>query len=143
MPNVLRAVTNENGESPYGVTISVSGHLIKGDEPVSAGGGNTGPAPYDLLAAALGECTCMTVRMYAEKQNWPLEEVEVIVEFHKERMEGHRYPVDVFEKRVLLRGPDLTAEQREKLLEISAKGPVHRTFENTPMIRTSEAPGSH
>jgi putative redox protein len=133
---VVRATITENGQSPYAVSIKVSGHTLYGDEPASFGGGDTGPAPYDLLAAALGECTAITVRWYAEKQNWPLEEVEVTVDFHKEAIEGQRYPVDVFEKHVTLRGADLTDEQRKKLLEVSAKSPVHRTLENMPIIRT-------
>ncbi len=134
--NVTRAIINENGESPYAVTIKVSGHTIKGDEPVSFGGGDTGPGPYDFLVAALGECTAITVRLYAEKKNWPLEEVEVIVDFHKEFVEGQKYPVDVYEKHVILHGADLTDEMRQKLLEISAKSPVQRSLENTPVIKT-------
>jgi putative redox protein len=138
---VVRASLKENGESPYACTIEVSGHALKGDEPVSMGGGDSGPAPYDLLAAALGECTLITVRMYAEEKNWPLEEVEVLVEFHKERIEGRPYPVDTYEKKVVLYGPDLTEEQREKLLEISAKSPVHRSLENAPIIKTTGTRG--
>ena len=134
--NITRATVNENGESPYAVTIKVSGHTIKGDEPVSFGGGNTGPGPYDLLVAALGECTAITARLYAEKKNWPLEEVEVIVEFHKEFVEGEKYPVDIYEKRIILRGADLTDEMRKKLLEVSAKSPVQRSLLNTPVIKT-------
>jgi len=134
--NVTRAITSENGESPYAVTIRVSGYELKGDEPLLAGGAGTGPAPYDFLAAALAECTAMTVRMFAEQNNWPLEEVEVAVEHHKERFEGKPHPVDVFEKRVTLHGADLSDEQRKKLIEVSAKSPIHRTLENTPVIRT-------
>jgi len=135
--NVTRATVTENGESPYAVTIRVSGHVIKGDEPVSFGGGNTGPGPYDLLASALGSCTAITIRLYAEQHNWPLEEVEVVVEFHKEELQGHPYPVDIFEKRIILHGEDLSEEQRQKLLEISAKSPVHRSLENAPILRTA------
>ncbi|MFA4995449.1 MAG: OsmC family protein [Bdellovibrionales bacterium] len=134
--NVTRATITENGESPYAVTIKISGHTIKGDEPVSFGGGNTGPSPYDFLITALGECTAITVRLYAERKNWPLEEVEVIIDFHKEFVEGQRQPVDVFEKHVILRGADLSDEQRQRLLEISAKSPIHQSLENKAMIKT-------
>jgi putative redox protein len=72
-----RADVAETGASPYAVSIEVSGHAITGDEPLDVGGGNLGPAPYDLLTAAPGECTAMTVRWYAIRQNWPLEHVEV------------------------------------------------------------------
>ena len=69
---ITQATIAENGASPYAVSITVSGHALSGDEPISFGGGDTGPAPYDLLTASLGECTAMTVRWYAKQQNWPL-----------------------------------------------------------------------
>ncbi len=132
----MRATVSENGESPYAVTISVSGHTLKGDEPKSAGGNDSGPGPYDYLVAALGECTAMTVRMYAERKNWPLEEVEVFIDFRRELAEGQDIPTDIFEKHVILHGADLSDEQRKRLLEISARSPIHRSLENTPVIRT-------
>ncbi len=134
--NVTRAIITENGKSPYAVTINVSEHVIDGDEPHSFGGGNTGPAPYDLLTAALGECTAITVRWYAEKHNWPLEEVEVHIAFHKEAVEGEERPIDVFEKRVIIRGADLTEEQRQRLLDVAGKSPVHRSLLGMPRITT-------
>ncbi len=134
--NMTRAIVTENGESPYAVTIKVSGHEIRGDEPASFGGGDTGPAPYDLLTAALGACTAITVRWYADQHNWPLEEVEVRMAFRKEEAAGQERPVDVFEKRVRLRGPDLTDAQRQRLLEVAAKCPVQRSLEGTPRITT-------
>ncbi len=135
---MIRARVTENGESPYAVTINVSGYTLKGDEPSSAGGGDTGPAPYDYLAASLGICTLMTVRMYAERKNWPLEEVEVEVDFHKEESPDSPRLIDMFEKKVILHGPDLTPDQRKRILEISAKSPIHRTLENAPVIKTIE-----
>ena len=65
----LSATVTETGESLYAKNINVSGHALKGDEPAASGGGNLGPAPYDMLLAALGECTAMTVRWYAKQQN--------------------------------------------------------------------------
>jgi len=120
----------ETGETDYAVAISVSGHNIKGDEPEHAGGKNLGPAPYDLLTAALGECTAMTMRWYALQQKWPLEKVEVSV---SHRREGRQ---DIFEKSITITGAALTHEQRAKLMEISSKCPVQRTLENTPVITT-------
>ena len=137
---MTRATITENGESPYAVTIKVSGHELRGDEPDSFGGSNTGPAPYDLLTAALGECTAITVRWYAEKHNWPLEEVKVTVAFHKEEVEGGARPIDVFEKHVILHGNDLSDEQRQKLLDVAAKCPIQRTMEGAPVIRTEPTP---
>lgn len=127
---IIHAHITETGESAYAVDIDVSGHMLKGDEPVDSGGGNLGPAPYDLLTAALGECTAMTVRWYAIQQKWPLDKVEVKLSHHKEGKQ------DVFEKQVTLYGNELTHEQRKKLLEIAAKCPVQRTLEVTPIIKT-------
>lgn len=120
----------ETGESDFAVAISVSGHSIKGDEPEHAGGKNLGPAPYDLLTAALGECTAMTVRWYALQQKWPLEKVEVNVSHRKEGRQ------DIFEKAISITGAALTDEQRTKLIEVSAKCPVQRTLEGTPSMTT-------
>jgi putative redox protein len=126
----ISATVAETGESDYAVDIEVSGHHLKGDEPVSAGGGGLDPAPYDTLLAALGECTAMTVRWYAKQQKWPLEKVEVRLSYHKEGRQ------DNFEKIITLRGNALTADQRTKLIEIAGKCPVQRTLEGTPVIKT-------
>lgn len=126
----------ENGESDFAVDITVSNHRIKGDEPEEAGGKNLGPAPYDLLSAALAECTAMTVRWYALQQKWPLDKVEVALTHEKQAKEGQRGKTDVFTKRITLHGDSLSEEQRAKLIEVAAKCPVQRTLEGTPVIRT-------
>lgn len=126
----ISAHVEETGESEYAVTISVSGHIIKGDEPVSFGGGNLGPAPYDLLLAALGECTAMTVRWYAKQQKWPLTKVEVKLSHRKIEK------VDTFEKQIIIHGDTLTDEQRKKLIDIAAKCPVQRTLQSDVVINT-------
>lgn len=126
----LSATVTETGESQYAVNINVSGHTLKGDEPVVSGGGNLGPAPYDLLLAALGECTAMTVRWYAKQQNWPLEKVEVNLTYQKIDK------VDVFEKEVIVHGDALIPDQRKKLIDVAAKCPVQRTLESDVVIRT-------
>lgn len=129
----IHAHVAESGESAYAVDIEVSGHRLKGDEPVDAGGGNLGPAPYDTLLAALGECTAMTVRWYALRQKWPLEKVEVKLTHQKQDK------TDVFTKQVIVHGNALSEEQRKKLIEVAAKCPVQRTLEGTPVIRTETA----
>lgn len=127
---MIHAHIEETGESLFAVTIEVSGHIIKGDEPVDAHGGNLGPAPYDLLVAALGECTAMTVRWYAKQHDWPLDKVEVKISHEK------LDKVDTFEKEVIVHGDALTDEQRKKLIEVSAKCPVQRTLQSEIVIHT-------
>lgn len=122
----------ETGESPYSVDITVSGHSIKGDESIEAGGHNLGPSPYDILTAALGECTVMTMRWYALQQQWPLEKAIATVTHHKEEKK------DIFTKEITLIGESLTDEQRQKLIDVAAKCPVQRTLEGTPSIMTAE-----
>ena len=131
------ATLAENGQSVFAMDISVSGHALTGDEPVDMGGANLGPAPYDLLAAALGECTGMTVRWYAKQQDWPLERVEVTLTHQKGGPHAAGPKQDVFTKSILLTGDRLTPEQRAKLIEIAAKCPVQRTLEGTPLILTA------
>lgn len=126
----------ETGKSAFSVSIDVSGHSLVGDEPVANGGGNLGPAPYDLLLAALGECTAMTVRWYARQQNWPLERVEVSLTHGKGGVDGKSAKADHFAKTIRISGIELTEEQREKLIAVAARCPVQRTLEGTPVITT-------
>ena len=136
MADTTTAHVTETGESDFAVAIEVSGHRLTGDEPVGQGGGNLGPAPYDLLTAALAECTAMTVRWYALQQKWPLAHVEVTVT-HRKGGPGATSPrQDLFAKQIRLRGPGLSAEQTAKLIEVAAKCPVQRSLEGTPHILT-------
>lgn len=129
----------ETGESAFAVSIDVSGHHLVGDEPVAQGGGDLGPAPCDLLLAALGECTAMTVRWYARQQNWPLERVEVTLTHAKGAAEGKSAKTDYFTKAIRVIGQDLSNEQREKLIAVAARCPVQRTLEGAPVITTIAA----
>jgi len=138
MDKKITAHATETGASPYAVAITTNGHSLIGDEPVDAGGANLGPHPFALLAAALAECTAMTIRWYALQQKWPLAHVEVSVT-HQKGGEGTISPrQDLFEKSITINGPELTAEQHAKLLEVAAKCPVQRTLEGTPLIRNLE-----
>ena len=130
------AVVAETGESPYSVRIELGGHVLTGDESVEAGGGGLGPAPFDLLAAALAECTAMTVRWYARQQGWPVDRIEVAVTYSRRQFAGAPAPVDLFEKTISIYGANLTDEHRTSLLNVAARCPVQRTLESVPTITT-------
>lgn len=121
--------------------IAVGRHRLSADEPLEAGGGDTGPNPYDLLLAALGACTSMTLRLYAAHKGWPVERIAVSLRHEKihaadcaecETREGR---IDRIERTLRLEGP-LDAGQRQRLLEIAEKCPVHRTLTAEKQIVT-------
>ncbi|MDY7025164.1 MAG: OsmC family protein [Pseudomonadota bacterium] len=119
----------ENGKSTYCVDLSVSGFDLIGDEPENMGGKNLGPDPYDYLCAALAECSVMTVRWFAEQNNWPVESVEVTITHEKQGRE------DQFTKQTVITAPELSDEQLAKLYDIVNKCPVHRTLEARASIQ--------
>lgn len=113
----------ETGLGKYQVEARVNGSAFLIDEPVSSGGLGAGPNPYDLLAAALGACTTMTVRLYANHKGWPLKRVETAVRHSRAGLNAR----DRFELDIALEG-DLDAEQRTRILEIAERCPVHLTL---------------
>ena len=136
-----RSVVVHGRADGFAQVIRAGRHRLIADEPVSAGGTDTGPTPYDLLLSALGACTSMTVAMYARRKAWPLEEVTVHLRHSKihaadcaecETKEGL---LDRIERDIQFLGP-LTDDQRAKLLEIANKCPVHRTLTSEIEIRT-------
>lgn len=112
------------------------GHSVLIDEPKAVGGDDQGPTPYELLLAALGGCTAITLRMYAARKGWNLVDVKVELEHenvHAEdcaACETQEGKLAVVRRRIELTG-DLGADQRERLLEIASRCPVHRTLEGT------------
>ncbi len=136
-----REVVVHGSASGFAQEVTVGGHRLAADEPVAAGGTDTGPSPYDLLLAALGSCTSMTVGLYARRKGWPLEAVRVRLRHAKihaadcEDCETKEGKLDRIERDVELVGP-LDAEQRARLLDIAGKCPVHRTLTSEIAIVT-------
>jgi uncharacterized OsmC-like protein len=123
-------------------------HRFFVDEPAGLGGRDEGPTPYDLLLAALGACTAITLQMYAKQKGWPLEEVEVRLGHDRihardcAECETKGGRLDRVEREIALRGP-LDAAQRARLLEIANRCPVHRTLSSemhlaTTLVATAE-----
>jgi putative redox protein len=117
-------------------------HHMLADEPLAYGGTNQGMTPYGVLAAGLGACTSMTIRMYARRKNWPLTHVWVDVSHDKVHARDAEAPagqkVDTFSRTIHLEGA-LSEDQRQRLLEIADRCPVHRTLEHSSLVRTSLA----
>jgi uncharacterized OsmC-like protein/pimeloyl-ACP methyl ester carboxylesterase len=120
-------------------------HRFLADEPVKVGGLESGPGPYDLLLAALGACTSMTMRLYAEHKQLPLERVSVRLTHNKihaedcENCETKAGMVDRIDRAISIEGA-VNDEQRKRLMEIADKCPVHRTLKSEIDIRTFERP---
>jgi len=113
----------ETGLGRYQVEARVNDTAFLIDEPVAAGGLGSGPNPYALLAAALGACTTMTIRLYADRKGWPLRHVETAVSHSRAGLNAK----DRFKLDIALEG-DLSAEQRARILEIADRCPVHLTL---------------
>lgn len=136
-----KQAVSRTGASGYTTEIKAGNHRLIADEPASVGGNDYGPTPYDLLVSSLGACTSMTLRMYADRKNWDLKEAIVHLQHSKEHISDSEHAddknskLDKIEREIELIG-ELTDEQRQKLLEIADKCPVHRTLHNDILIET-------
>ena len=135
-------VIARTGRRGYQTEIIANGHRLMADEPIAVGGADTGPPPYDYLVAALGACTGMTLRMYADRKQWPLESIVVRLKHHKihaadcEQCETKSGKIDSIEREIELEGL-LDPEQRQRLLEIADLCPVHRTLHSEIRIKSA------
>lgn len=137
-------IVRETGAGQYANDIVAGDHVFRADEPERLGGDDTGPTPYDYLLAALGACTSITIRMYANRKKWPLSRVSVVLRHAREHVddcencEDHDESplVDVMTREIRLEG-DLDETQRQRLMEIADKCPVHRTLATRSVFRTT------
>lgn len=143
-PQPGKVLVRETREGKFTNQVFVGRHVVRADEPVAAGGLDSGLSPYDLLCASLGACTAMTLRMYADLKSIPLERVSVELKHEKihaadcaecETREGR---IDRIGRLITLEG-NLDPEQRKRLLEIADKCPVHRTLHSEVLIQTQLA----
>ena len=130
---------------PFKTTLTAGRHELIADEPTSVEGGeDQGPDPYDLLLMSLGTCTAMTMKMYAQKKNWPVEDIYIEMRHNKRHAddcadcESSLSKMDLIEKEIIIKG-DLSQDQLKKLIVISKKCPVHRTLMSEISINTSLA----
>ncbi|HEU4584287.1 MAG TPA: OsmC family protein [Gemmatimonadaceae bacterium] len=129
-PNEVIVRTGDRG---YVTEIMARGHLLIADEPASVGGTDMGPTPYDYLLASLGACTAMTLRIYADRRGWPLEDVAIrlwqsrVYEKDCEECEVSEVGIEQIEREIDMAGP-LTEEQQEGLIRIADRCPVGQTL---------------
>lgn len=137
-------VVVQTGHGKFGTEVHTVSHRFVADEPTSYGGDDSGPTPYDLLLAALGTCTAMTMKMYADRKQWPFEGTRVHVTHERDHAkdcdhcaeEGEGAQVQALFRKIELLGDALSDEQRASLIAIADKCPVHRTLEGHLHIHT-------
>ena len=126
----MREAVVRTAAGKFGQTISIGPHTLPADEPVADGGADTGPEPHEFLAAGLGACSSMTMKLYADRKGWPLERCEVTVTIEREAGKA------TFRRKIALFGA-LDDEQRARLLEIAGKCPVHKALSGTIAIEST------
>jgi putative redox protein len=127
----MRAVARRREGFAHDVEVE-GGHTLRIDEPVAVGGGDSGPSPTRLLAASLAGCVAVTIEMYAQRKGWDVGAVEVDVDVDYEGFAPRSFEV------TLRLPPELSDEQRERLLVIAAKCPVHRVLAGETRVSVSD-----
>lgn len=128
----MKQTTSVIGKDKYTTKITApSGKEIMADEPADVGGQDMGFTPSELLASALGACTCITMRMYADRKEWPMESVEITVSYERNKEERNSY----FKKEIRIIG-NLDESQTKRMLQIADKCPIHFTLTNPVNIET-------
>lgn len=140
-PNSQHDVVALLGDEGFTTYLKSGHHHFISDEPLSFGGNDFGPSPYDFLSAALASCTSMTIQMYARRKNWNLEKVETHVNHSKQHgvdcldCENDKAKIDTFEREIILKGK-LEEKQKDRILQIADKCPVHKTLKDKALIIT-------
>lgn len=136
-----QVVASLDAEDGFTATMKVGNHIMTADEPTSFGGNDFGPSPYELVSAGLSACTVMTVQMYVRRKEWPLENIEVHTSYSKshvedcENCESDSAKIDTFQREIKLTG-DLDDKQKNRILQITDKCPVHKTLHSETQIIT-------
>ncbi len=137
-------VVQETRNGKFQQTVTTGPHRLIADEPVAAGGADSGPGPYDFLLTGLGACTSMTMRMYADRKSLPVDRITVTLQHNKiyakdcEECETREGMLDQIDRVIRIEG-DLDADQRKRLMEIADKCPVHKTLTSEVRIVTKAA----
>ena len=129
-------VVAENGQGRYQQQVQAGQHIMLADEPESMGGGDAGPAPFDFLMAGLGACTSMTLRMYAERKGLALTGISVVLNHDKTEVDGIQR--NRISRQITLEG-NLSDAERQRLLEIAEKCPVHRALSQSFVLESQLA----
>lgn len=137
-----QVVASLNQDEKFSTQLKLGNHLFTADEPITFGGNDFGPNPYELLSGGLAACTAMTIQMYAHRKNWPVTNVEVHVDYGKQHAQDCKNcdddsaKIDTFTREIMFKG-DLDPKQRKRLLEIADKCPVHKTLQTETQIITT------
>ncbi|TLP80156.1 bifunctional alpha/beta hydrolase/OsmC family protein [Maribacter sp. ACAM166] len=136
-----QVVASLDSDDGFTTQMKVGNHFMVADEPIEFGGNNFGPSPYELVSSGLSACTVMTLQMYAKRKNWPLENVLVHTTYGKthaldcESCENNTAKIDTFHRDIQLNGA-LNQKQRERMLQIADKCPVHKTLNSETQVIT-------